>query len=116
MQFPVACEYFVVQFLIHFHAVILDERLAGGIVAFALDALDFMQHIADQAAQLFVVGNLDVGLAVALDGFVPHGGGAHPQAELPVERAIDDHILQGFAVLRKADDLVFVALEVAVAA
>ena len=54
--------------------------------------------------------------AVPLHGLAPHGGGTHPEAALTVQSAVHHHFLFGLAVPGHAQHLVFVALEMPVAA
>ena len=53
--------------LIHLHRVGLDHLFSGRIIAFGGDALDFRKQFAVEAAQSFVVIDLQVVLAVPLD-------------------------------------------------
>ena len=46
----------------------------------------------------------------------PHGCGSDPQTLLAIERSIDHHGFHGFGVIGNADQLVFIALKVAVSA
>ena len=57
-----------------------------------------------------------IGLAVALDGLVPHGGRAHPNAEITVKRAVDDHFFQRLRMPCEIENFVLPALEMAVPA
>ena len=53
-------------------------------------------------------------LPVPLHSLVPHGGRAHPQSPLPVERAVHHHGLQGLGMGGEAQHLVFFSLEMPV--
>ena len=55
-------------------------------------------------------------VAVPVYGFAPHGGGAHPQAILAVECAVDHHRLPGLRVEGGSDNFVEIALEMPVQA
>lgn len=54
--------------------------------------------------------------AVSLHSLAPHGGRAHPEAALTVQSTVHHHFLFGLAVPGHAKHLVFVALEMPVAA
>ena len=55
-------------------------------------------------------------VAVPIYGLAPHGGGAHPQAVLAVQCAVDHHRLPGFRMGRGSENLVKIALEMPVKA
>lgn len=52
--------------------------------------------------------------AINLNLILLHGKWPHPSAALAVEGFVDDHVLKGFAVHGKADDLILIAFIVAV--
>ena len=67
LVFYVKDEDFLVNLGIYLHAVVLDEFASGLEVAFALDALHFLEQLAKEVAKLLVVVNLDIGLATTLN-------------------------------------------------
>ena len=61
----VAFEDFLVELRVDVDGVVLHEGLAGFVVAFRLDALDFCEQVAEQAAEFLEVVDYEIGLAVA---------------------------------------------------
>lgn len=61
------------------------------------------------------IGEPLIGLTVALDGFVPHGGWTHPHAAFAVKCFVHHHRFQCFAVRGDAQNFIFLAFEMAIA-
>ena len=76
------------QLRVDVHRIGLDEVASGGIVAFALDALDLGEKLGEQAAQGLIVVDHEIGLAVYLLLFDDVPGGAFLVAPFSDELAV----------------------------